>query len=214
MNKLLYFLGGFALGAISGVFGYNMYLKKKSEDDDISEEYQRLANEYSEVNPVDYDIYERDPMTKEESNSIKEKLKENYEKTTNYAAMYQGDAANHEHPEDSDEDDENSVYTEEDEAIDETIDHQKTKNQKPKIISESALGDLPVRIEMETLLYFQDNDVLTTEDEEEIEDPESIVGDSLIKYDFKNNDEDRIYVLNYATDTCYDIQKVRGFYTP
>ena len=222
MNKWLYFLCGFAIGAIGGVAGYDLYLKKMAKDNDISEEYQRLADEYSdtEVNPVnDYNEYMndmvRDPMSDEELDDIKEKLKENYEKTTNYASMYQGDAANYEHPLDDEEDeDEDSVYTEEDEVYDEIVDHQKTKNMKPKIISVEAVGDLPPRIDMQTLLYYQDNDILTTEEDEEIDNIEFLIGDSLTKYGFKDNDEDRIFVLNYATDTCYDVQKVQGAYTP
>lgn len=212
MNKLLYFLLGFGIGAATGIIGYKIYadriIRLSNEEFD---EYEDIADNYirknsDEVNPL--------PLTPDEKREIKEKLSKNYEETTNYAAMYKGYAANYEHPVDSDEDEEDIVEeTDDDIALEESLDHQKTKDRPPKIISVDALADLPARIDMQTLFFYTDNEVLANEADEEIDDPGYFLGDALDKYDFRNNDEERIYVLNYATDTCYDVQKIRGLYS-
>lgn len=215
-SKLLYFLLGFGIGTVTGIIGHKLYADKilkihQEELDeyyDINESYLRKNTE--EVNPVPHT---RD-LTPDEKREIKEKLSKNYEETTNYAAMYKGSAANYEHPVDSDEDEDEDIVeeTDDDIALEQTLEHQETKDRSPKIISVEALGDLPPRIDMQTLFFYTDNEVLTNEEDEEIEDPGYFLGDALDKYDFRNNDEERIYVLNYATDTCYDVQKVRGLY--
>lgn len=222
MNKWLYFVGGLALGAVGGILGYRFYLLKTYEDPGEEEDlsgYERFDDEEEvTVNP---------PMTDEEKEEIKERLEKNYEETTNYAAMYQGDAANHEHPVDSDEDEGEEPYdpedleelneedyaeeTADDIALEETEDHAKTKGKKPKIISAEAVEDLPPRFENEILFYYTDDDVVVNDEEnEEISNPSDILGDCLDKYGFRENDEERIFVVNYATDTCYEIEKIYG----
>lgn len=203
MNKLLYFALGFLVG---GAVSYLYMSKKKKEVEDefndyleynnIGDHYSRESRDQEEVNP-----------SIEDDDDIKERLMEGYEKTTNYAAMYKGEAANYEHPLDDDEEDddeENSASLD----TESTEDHLKNRNRPPKIISSDALGDVPSYFDKETLIYYFDDDVLANEEDEELVDQETYVGDALTKYGFKNRDEEEtIHVLNYALDTLYTVQK-------
>lgn len=100
--------------------------------------------------------------------------------------------------------------TPEEEAFDE---HQKNKSKRPKIISAENYSNLPAHIDQEVLYFYALDEMLTDDNEEPIEDPEAIIGDSLTKYGFIDNDERIIFVMNYATDTCYEIQKVDASWT-
>lgn len=97
--------------------------------------------------------------------------------------------------------------TPEEEAFD---DHQRNKNKPPKIISAEAYGGLPAHIEKKVLyLYAYDETVVDEDnDDEPLTEPERLIGDALTKYGFIDNDERIIFVMNYALDTCYEIQKI------
>ncbi len=98
----------------------------------------------------------------------------------------------------------------EEEAFDE---HRKNMNKPPRIISEEAYEDLPPYIDQEILYLFTYDEVLCDENEDEVEEPGRLVGDCLTKYDFVDSDEQTIFVLNYALDTCFTVQKIEASYT-
>lgn len=98
----------------------------------------------------------------------------------------------------------------EEEAFDE---HQKNKDRSPKIISAEAYSNLPAYIDQGVLYFYAYDEMLCDDNEEPIEEPERIVGDALTKYGFIDNDERIIFVMNYALDTCYEIQKVDASWT-
>lgn len=98
----------------------------------------------------------------------------------------------------------------EEEAFEE---HQKNKNRPPKIISDEAYGELPAHIDKEVLYFFAQDEMLTDDNEEPIEEPERLVGDALTKYGFNESDEMIIFVMNYNLDTCYEIQKLDSSWT-
>lgn len=219
--KVLYFLSGFSLGGVLGALAYKIYSDKKREKES-AEEYDNILRGYqrtTEVNPEETNTG-RDSgiLSQEEREKIKERLQKNLKETTNYAAMY---SAETEHPVDSDEELDEADYAEpdpdepeeidedEEAAYDATVEHQKNRNKKPKIISYEAVADLPAYIEQRNLFYYIRDNVLANEEEEELE-PEAFVGDALWKYDFANNDETEIYVMNYELDTCYTVTKVQG----
>ena len=162
----------------------------KEREMTVSEEEEDQKAEESE---------ESKKMNSSEMKEIREKLKKNWNETTNYAAMYKV---------------EEKINN--DETEDETKkmhdSHQKNKNRAPKIISEEAVSDLPPTIELVALMYYQENDTLVTENDEFIYDPENFVGDCLTKFGFDQNNEEMIYVMNYSQDTVYEIQKVFGSY--
>lgn len=71
-----------------------------------------------------------------------------------------------------------------------------------------------------SLLYYQEDDTLAYDDIEDVEEEdrlaldevEDLLGDTLTKYGFKDNDEPQIYVRNYARKCDYVIEKVFGAY--
>lgn len=102
------------------------------------------------------------------------------------------------------------IETPEEEAFEE---HQKNKNRPPKIISAEAYGELPAHIDKEVLYFFAEDEMLTDDNEEPVEEPERLVGDALTKYGFNESDEMIIFVMNYNLDTCYEIQKLDSSWT-
>ena len=121
------------------------------------------------------------------------------------------------HPLDSDEDEkETDRYLD---GLRDSEEHALKRQEKPRIIKASDFGN-DGTLEQKTLYYYQDNDILLNEDEEEIFDGDKlsdtnwVVGDCLDKFDFRTNDEDVIYVRNYRLGFDYEIIKVRDAYTP
>lgn len=91
--------------------------------------------------------------------------------------------------------------------------HQKNKDRPPKIISAETYSSLPGYIDQTILYFYAYDEVLCDENEEAVEEPERLIGDALTKYGFVDNDERIIFVMNYAIDTCYEIQKVDASWT-
>lgn len=179
--------------------GYNDCMNE-TRNDDI---YKNSTKDYSKKEEED----SNDILLKSSSSIIKEKLSRNLDSTTNYASIYS------KKKEENEEMDEKEPTVDEDSIEEEYFDtHQKVKNRPPKIISEESLGDIPEYYDSETLFYYAEDDVLATESEEAIDDPERLVGDCLTKYNFKENDEERIFVRNWSLDTVYEIQKIRGWF--
>lgn len=237
-KSILLFVSGIVVGGAAGVFGsmkyfQNKYKKQYEEDHEALEayygytdEYQRVPHEDEEmddgVNSPDAISRPSGRMSAEERAEIKKKLNRNWEETTNYAGMYKIDKeveqqlAESRHPldqgEEGEEDPEDDVeeLTPEEEAFDE---HQKNKNKPPKIISAETYAELPANIDQETLYFYSYDEILTDENEETVDEPEYLIGDSLTKYGFVDNDEQIIFVMNYALNTCYEIQKVNASWT-
>lgn len=285
VKNILFFVSGLAVGTAGGILGTkkyfeNKYQKRYEEDHDQLEEYYHRRDEYVReelkdiedefdddgVNPtIEGDSVPGGRMTPEERATIKEKLKKNWEGTTNYAGMYrqknghtEHGLAEKEHPhdqgEDGEEDPEDIVpechncskfdpvnnycnlieesvgrhdsCSDFEEAIDPDYDkidntpeeqifdeHQKNKDRQPKILSADAFSELDASIETEVLYFYALDEMLCDDNEEPIEEPERLVGDCLDKYNFRDNDEQMIFVMNYALDTAYEIQKINSSWT-
>ena len=123
------------------------------------------------------------------------------------------------HPVDSDEDEDEdySELTPEEEnyisANDLNMQHELNRGDKPKLIKYEEWGE-DHTLERATLYYYVDNDILTTEDEEEIPDPVQLVGNCLDKFGFRTSDEDTIFVRNSKLGFDYEIIKVHDSYSP
>ena len=123
------------------------------------------------------------------------------------------------HPVDSDEDEdeEYSELTDEEAnyiAVNElNTQHELSRGDKPKLIKYEDYGE-DHTLETTTLLYYVDNDILTTEDEEEIPDPRMLVGNCLDKFGFRDSDENSIFVRNSRLGFDYEIVKVYDSYSP
>lgn len=256
-KSIMIFFGGMVSGAASGVLAVRTYYKKKYEADHAAlEEYYRGVDKYARQNYDDEEDDEINPpvtkpggrMSPEERKEIKEKLKRNWEGTTNYAGIYKMKdehmkesldnenisvmnypldtclncsyfdpiekyctmSEEHVNEDDSCSDFKEKIEIPEEEAFEE---HQKNKNRPPKIISAEAYGELPAYIDKEILYFFAQDEMLTEDNEEPVEEPERLVGDALTKYGFNENDETIIFVMNYTLDTCYEIQKLDSSWT-
>lgn len=235
-KKVFIFAGGVVIGAAAGILGSMKFFQKKysayadkviadmEEYFNRTDEYARTSFNDATVNPVseDMDINPRElgVLAGTDRAEMKKRTKDYIstptEEKVNYAAMYKGHSTENTAEENSDDQltEESEEELESDAAADEepaeemvTIEHKKNSNRKPKIISASDAAALPEHIEQETLYFYMYDDVLTDEDENDIADPEYLVGDALTKYGFSENDEKIIYVRNYALDTVYEIQK-------
>lgn len=119
------------------------------------------------------------------------------------------------HPVDSDED-EDEDYDEEElynEGLRASLEHEAKRTMLPRIIKEEDYGN-DGTLEQESLFYYQGNDILVTEDDEEIHDLPLVVGDCLDKFDFRHNGEKRICVRNYKLGKDYAVIKIDSEYIP
>lgn len=223
---MLTIIGSFAAGGLAGIVGtkkyfQNKYQKKYDQDREDLEAYYHKVDEYARVDHDEektvldtlptinfsqsIDAPAGGRMTKEQRKDIKNKLAVNWAGTTNYASMYKDvDSIDTDESTMIDENYPNEV-TPEEEAFD---NHQKNKDKPPKIISSDAYSNLPAHIDQEVLYFYAYDETLTDENKEPIEEPERLIGDSLTKYDFIDSEERVIFVMNYALDTCYEIQKL------
>lgn len=258
------FISGTVFGVIIGSLGtYGIFKRKEKKIEKIpkkslTKEYDDIVDKYRRKDHNEKTFEEEEiarpggRMTPEERREIKEKLKKNYEQTTNYAKMYkevnkQKDPAESEYPKENDEEehistcmtcdhnkggycdlieesvndeetcsdweeiqDDQKEETPEEEAFDE---HRKNMNKPPRIISAEDYSNLPTHIDQEVLYYYAYDEMLCDENEEPVDEPSALIGDALEKYGFADNDELVIFVMNYTTDTCYEIQKLDSSWT-
>lgn len=187
----LTFIGGIVVGVVASKL-YDRYetskiMREITGGSDEPDDFQEEDDDYDYTEVPDED-------ESEASDNVSDK--KDY---TSYTEKYAGDqgrnyidSAKKEHPE-------------EDDTVEEQDDYEEIKKyKKPRLIKESEAGELS-GFEQQTLKYWTYDDVLTTEENEELRDQEYYVGDCMIKFGFKKNSEEReIYVRNsrMATDYC------------
>lgn len=211
LKNIIIFVGGVAAGAAGGVLGTRQYFKKKyaeKADRDIEairiwydEQVDAIINYFPEE--------DEDGEVISEEEVVEESVK-NHGDSVSYGSMYKRKTD----PVEVD-DDLGEMLSEEDQAaLEETIanseDSKANYGRPPKIISEDSLGELPGYIENSVLMYYTEDNVLTDEDDNVIDDPEYLVGDCLDQFDFRHSDETLIFVRNFSLDTVYEISKVNG----
>lgn len=214
MKNIILFVSGLVIGA-----GIAYAVCKKKFDKAVAEleEYYKEVDKYRRVKHEDEVEEERPPvLSKEDRDAIREKQKENRkldEEKINYAGMYrtkngytENVLAEGEYPR---EDGDSSIITEEQQAHEE---HQMNKDKPPRIISADSLGELPPYIDHKVLYFYALDETLVSDEDEVLDNVEYFIGDALTKYNFIDNDEVLIFVLNYSLDTCYEIQKVLSAY--
>lgn len=237
-KNILIFLGGTVVGGVIGAVGAIKWLDKtykETLDKRVAEmeEYYGRVDEYDrnnyfndeEVNPVDEDTAENGrnngPLSEGERRDIRERLQRNHEGTTNYASLYNSKGGNDippedmeqmlaesQHPEDDDPELDDETAADEQPAKDAFDSHQREKGREPRIISFEKMGELEETYENQTLNFYMYDEVVTTENDDIIQDFERLIGDALTKYGFINNDESVIYVQNFEHNTVYEVQKV------
>lgn len=222
INLVVGVIGGLVVGVIGGVLSTKKYFKDKYEKMYQSDrEYLLyLHDNHGQTEDSGDDILINEPdepeeqeetehLTDEQRAEIKRKLKDNHKRTTNYAEMYkkrtvEEDAADEE------------LSSDEPEWTIEEIEkwHKEHLDDEPYIIDYDDIDGLPPMIEQKNLkLYFYDDTLVDEDTDEEINDPETIVGGCIDN--FIDNQEERICVLNNSIETVYVIRKVwNSFYNP
>ena len=225
INKETTFFIGLGIGIVSGVLGSMAYFKNKyskmadeqiAETEEYYRKYFEVQESYStddeaEVNPTENTDRSQGVLSQSARDEIREKLTRNYEQTTNYASIYK-----EKHPD---------VFKQAEEMADAegdieqpneaqiaNIEHEKHKNDPPKIISDEEYDTLPSNIDTQTLYFYMYDETLVDDNDEIINDPSVLIGDALDVSDFIDNDETMLFVINPGIDTAYEIQKVYGSY--
>ena len=82
------------------------------------------------------------------------------------------------------------------------------EGEDPFVIPEGMFRDAMMKGGTYALLYFEDDDVLTDEDDKPIEEAEYLIGDALDHFGDKSNNKDIVYVYNPSNQTGYEIQRI------
>lgn len=194
-NTILAFAGGAVIGLIGGIIITDLYYKKAIEE----VVYEEKANDYMAEEE------EVDGMPTAKKNKQYEKKRP--EDTVAYHKMYKK-----QYEEDeldlSDDGEEEPVIDEE--AVQY---HEEHKDKAPKVISLDEIDDtdiVPKWFDTQTILYYQYDDTLINETDDTViltEEEEALFGNCLLDSGFNDNDDEYIYIINYALDVLYRIEK-------
>lgn len=207
MKSLIMFLLGGVVGAAVGAYGMKLYLQDKEHaraDEEIEEMrkyYENLMDDV--VTSKDEEENVPEPQHFKKGLPDEEESRESSTQKVNYQGFYL-DPAETEYPEEDQYPDEEG-----DDFVEDMISfHERNKGRDPRIISVEAAGDLPANIDHQILYYYKYDETITDEAGLPIEDYERLIGGCLYKYDFVDNDERILFVLNYDLDTLYEIEKL------
>lgn len=234
-KNIIFFGIGVVVGGVVGSFTTRMLMKKKCEQTVDAEINKFLAEFYKENEKKHEENVDSEPEKTEEMTY--EKRPEDYYSARNmgdsaldYRSFYKTeevkndiDPAEMEYPMDeTDEEIEEreamiqsgGLVTDENRSdiwCEETT-AEMNSGKKPKLITAESYDDEYPHFDKIELEYYTGDDILVDiSAEEEIADPERIVGDCLDKYGFRTNDEERvIFVRNFNHGADYEISKVFG----
>lgn len=213
MRGLVTGLVGFVVGGLAGAV-YMRYKKEKEMDLIINEYEEEIDELIEEINAIEEET--SDMIEEQEVDVQAEEMPEYEEELPNGYFDYGSKAKRKqrfrdpmdkpaspkdlltEHPEDSDEDDD---------ILEESPIKGSEEVDMPKLISADKYDEDP-SYDKDTLYYYQEDDILTNADDEEIENPYEYVGDCLDKFDFRGTEEPLIHVRNDEKGTDYEVQKV------
>lgn len=207
MKASVSFVAGLAVGAVGGIVAGAAYMKTKIEDsieERVDEEVKKFVNDYfaSKDDDEESDIYEEeveDTIYEENYNSLHAHSQQNYHKP-DPSKIFRDPLM--EHPEEPEEE---TDILEENPIKPEPKEDEEMKD--PKLISEDKF-DEDESFAKETLYYYNEDDVLTDEDEHEIDNQLEIVGEALDKFGFRDNEEQVVHVRNFERKTDYEVIKV------
>jgi len=210
MKASVSFVAGLAVGAVSGMIAGAAYMKTKIEEtieERVDDEVKKFVDDYFKNDDEDesYELDSEDMIENEADdpttayNSLHAFSERNTHKP-DPTKIFRDPLA--EHPEEPEE--EKDIFEEspvkrqakEDESM-----------KDPRLISEDKF-DEDDDYEKETLYYYNEDDVLTDENENEVDNELYLIGDAMDKYDFRNSEERIIHVRNYELQTDYEVVKV------
>lgn len=202
------FAGGVLTGVGATYLALKRYFSKKADDEikSVEKAFTERIEEVEEERDNALGIAKSAVIPPEEKDEVRSEIMENdgamnaiikgmSREKVEYTSYYPKD----DHPEDD--------PPEED--LKEVIDTVNNKRQKKfaKIISYDEYGALP-GYDYKELYYYQGDDTLVDDQEDIIDNPESLLGDALTKYGFKASDEKVIYVRNEDFSCDYEVTKV------
>lgn len=234
---------GSILGVIGGIF-YQKRKDKEALDEtaksyhEVYEQQRKTLEEYrahienTEVSTLDNPNILDKFISKEDEEKLKEAFGKNY--AYNYNAHSNGvaadplmpttdkssikepeprDEAESLHPLDSDED----FLTEDEETYLngylESENREIERQTPPRIIKDEEYGT-DGRYAEASLFYYPDQDILCDENNEQIANPEMIIGKTFDKFDFRNNTQDHMCIRNFVVGLDYWIIKKEFPYVP
>lgn len=206
-REIIIFGIGAMVGGICGFFLSKFLLEEryhKIADDEIAEMKEYYDNLMKDVKTYEGKAEEKpksDDTEPDDERTRTSKREKKHLDPVNYA-HYFTDPAEEEFP------------TEDEEELQEMLDadeyHERTMDNDPEEMTESAIGDLPPFFDSQ-ILQFYTEDLVVAEGDSEIIDYERLLGNCLEAGDFTINDDRTImFVVNYELETIYEIQKVFG----
>lgn len=218
--------GGFALGFVCAKRKYEDAANREVEE--IRDFYfNALKEEKSEevsggdvtvkVDPVHFGYAPGAEESRTASEALSHKNREKPDITNYTRYSREEEAAEAESPSDEDmpTDEEEVADLEPEDKVNSKIfewQRQRKLKEAPKLITSEEFEEDNL-FDKETLYFYAEDGVLTTDDDEIVDDPDGLVGYALTKYGFNTNDERVIYVRNSKIDTDFEIQKVDSRYS-
>ena len=165
---------------------------------------------------ISEDISEEEPKTSTKIKEELEKAKDEAESIANNLGYSTENVEKEDkYPEDFPEDDPDEEF---DPLMDEEYEEPRIEasedyaelleGEDPFVIPEGMFRDAMMEGGTYALLYFEDDDVLTDEDDKPIEEAEYLIGDALDHFGDKSNNKDIVYVYNPSNQTGYEIQRI------
>ena len=226
MNKdakiVVSYILGLVMGSGIGAFVAKGYFEKKANeraDLEIESMKKRYLEGKNEEESSENEKTEEKP-SQNTPESVRKALISNFNKPS-LSELHERVMAEIEHPRDdveeddiSDDSDESDEERESDLRSEDFKNYyEKNKLRPPKIISVKDLGDYPEEFDETEWIYYNVDDVMATEDGEVIYDYERFIGDSLDKFDFRNNGEESLLVVSFEYATIYEITKMFRAYS-
>ena len=230
-RSLLYFIGGFVAGCVSG---YLIAKGDKMFGKSIDEKYKRAVvkdgylygtverHQNASVRPVEAPVRRYAPVTAESIDRARKARTEDHKgledprpAIDDVLAESEANVADRLLATEAPVEEAGAEKLEDDIAWADKMTRRANeyRGRRPRIISADALGDLDATWDVKTLYYYAYDETLATEDGELIDDVGLTVGDALEKYGFADDVNQReIIVQNFDFSTVYEIEKVLGEY--
>lgn len=209
---------GFVCGTLVGASVMKHKMEERFSldlDDILDEETAPLLEEIRRLKKVkaSTDEPEEEDESEEEINEFEEPLPDGYFNYGGITKTKKPDPMDKpatpqelisQHPQDSDED--TDILEEDPRKGTEEV-------EMAKLISADKY-DEDQAYKKDTLYFYQEDEVLTNSDDEELENSYEYVGECLDKYDFRYSEEPLIHVRNEEMNTDFEVQKVYAAFNP
>lgn len=203
MRDILIFAAGLGIGATATFF-----FVKKHYERVASEEIEAMRDHYISKNDEEEAAEEPENEGLRPSKPSLDELRRKYVSSSEE----EDTEAYFQHPEDSDEDEDDYADGYSKEELDsigyeQREDYEQRKKLSPKIIGVEEYGELP-NFDATELIFYQESGRLTDEEDNDIEDENALLGNCMTQFAFEDSDEEDLFVRNFRLATDYHIHKV------